>query len=170
MLNPHALNALSDTAPRPDNDFPITWFAPELDATQWLRGFLLPDDRAQDKQKDYIEAARDFLQRGKYPYNIGNRNIRAAWEGKPELATDYPVAIHPTSIHTRITVQKGTLTIWGRDNRGLADMVAQDIIRRFVVQDGVIPSLADELTRLGITWSTLFPDLDNLARDLAMLH
>ena len=40
MLNPHGLNALSDPTPRPPNDFPITWFAPELDPTQWLRGIL----------------------------------------------------------------------------------------------------------------------------------
>ena len=83
------------------------------------------------------------------------------------MATILPVAVKPTAIHTRITVQRGAFTIWGSEEVGLDQMVGERILRRFVINDRAIPFMRSQLEILGTTWVTLFPDLDNLAKDLA---
>jgi hypothetical protein len=173
MLNPHRLNNLSGSGQLPENDFPITWFSPEVDPTIWLQMMLTPDERAQGKVANFTKNLKKTLAKGRIPYNLGNRNIRAAWEGDNSLATKYPVGIYPTSIHPRITVQKSTFTIWGSDKRGLAEMVEEivdaHIVCKFVIEDSAIKTLIKDLQFLGITRSSLFPDLDNLAKDLTDL-
>jgi hypothetical protein len=169
MLNPNALNQYSCNRRIPDNDYPITWFAPELDVTVWIRHLFHPDQLAQGKTPDYSSDIKDFIAKDRVTYNYGNQNVRAAWEENPGLATKYPVAIHPTAIHPRLTVQKSTFTIWGSDKRCLADMVGSEVLRKFVIEDGAIDVLKSELQILGISSSSLFPDMDHLASDLTNL-
>jgi len=166
MLNPHMLNQLSQDDPIRENDFPITWFAPELDPSSWIRALLAPDDRAKGTPANYRAHLDQMLEAGAVKYTIGSRNIRAAWEANPSLATRLPVALHPTAIHPRITVQKSALSIWGNDNSGLSQMVDSKVLRKFVIEDGAKESVAATVRTLGTTWATLFPDLDHLAQDL----
>ena len=170
MLDPIKLNRLTKEN-TVDNDFPITWYSPELDETRWIRELLKPDERALRGDKDFEVEFKRSLKAGRIPYNPGNQNIRAAWEpnNSEKIATKFPVAIHPTSIHPRITVQKGTLLIWGSDIRGLREQLngKDNLLQQFVVKRNKILSMKKELAMLGITKSTLFPDLDSLAVDLA---
>ena len=166
MLDPVCLNHKSDKIHLSANDFPITWFSPELDPKAWLKILLDPDSRAQGVENDFRNILEDRLANFRREYNIGNQNIRAAWENNDKLATLLPVGVHPTSIHPRLTVQKSTFTIWGSDKRGLEEMVDSRILRKFVIEDGAIESMKYQLNVMGISFSSLFPDLDNLAKDL----
>jgi FRG domain len=166
MLDPIALNEEASGARFPANDFPITWFAPELDVTAWLRVLLAPDDRAQGKSKDYGKLLEERIANAKLGYTIGSRNIRAAWENSKSMATSLPAAVKPTAIHPRVTVQRGSFTVWGSKEIGLDQMVGPRILRQFVIDDSAIPSMRRQLEILGTSWVTLFPDLDNLAKDL----
>jgi len=55
------------------------------------------------------------------PINIGNINIRAAWENRP-MDTNLPVAIRPTHIHARMNVQRSYFTIQGQLRTSLSKL------------------------------------------------
>src|SRR6185503_15360057 len=95
-------------------------------------------------------------------------NIRAAWETNDELASQYPVAVHPTYIHERISLQLSRFTIWGRDKRSLSKMIEPSLntIRRYEIDVRKIGEIRSTLRILGISKSPLFSDLDSLAIDL----
>lgn len=169
MLDPVELNKLSADKNEISNYFPLTWFAPEISQTIWLRKLLEPDERAKGSAKDFKERFDKILREGIVKPKIGSKNIRAAWEGNAELATERPVAILPTAIHPRVTVQRSTFTIWGWKGEGLNDMVGDRILRIFVFEDAeAIEAAKTQLRMLGISKSTLFPNLDSLAKDLEL--
>jgi hypothetical protein len=43
---------------------------------------------------------------------------------------------------------------------------AKEFLRRFEIPARAKSDLRKELARLGVTWSTVFPDLEHLAREL----
>jgi hypothetical protein len=170
MLDPIALNEKASGKTFVANDFPITWFSPELDVKMWIRKLLAPDDRARGESHDYRQLLEKGLAEGKIEFTLGNRNIRAAWENDSSIATELPVAVKPTAIHPRITVQRAAFTIWGSKPSPLHTLVGSRILRKFVIEDGAIESVKFQLQLLGVSWSTLFPDLDHLARDLELRY
>jgi hypothetical protein len=97
--------------------------------------------------------------------NIGNVNIRRAW-GERDQGTELPVAIHPTSIHPRITAQKSCVTIHGRKELPIPMLVGEQVLRSYVVQPHSAARIRADLRMSGISYSTIFPDLDGLAVDL----
>lgn len=172
MLDPYGLNKITAKEDKRElsNYFPLTWLSPEIDSTIWLRKLLTPDSRVDRRGVDFSTRFLARLTKSKARYNIGNRNIRAAWEKKKRSESKLPIAIVPTAIHPRITVQRSTFLIWGSDKRSLEQLIERDLLRKFVFSnDGAIERAKDRLRLLGITRSSIFPDLDNLAKDLESL-
>jgi hypothetical protein len=100
--------------------------------------------------------------------NIGSINIRGAW-GVDAVGTALPVAIPPTNVHPRISVQRSCFTVHGKDKRSLADQ-ASSLLRRYHIDPNDRDALRKDLRLLGISHSTLWPDLDGLAEELGELY
>jgi len=100
--------------------------------------------------------------------NIGSINIRGAWENDGP-GVSLPVAIHPTNIHPRMTVQRSCFTVQGKDKSSLADRAPQ-LLRRYDLDPAARDRIREDLRVLGISYSTVFPDLDGLARELTELY
>ena len=163
MLAPIRLNRETDSSAS-ENDFALTWYSP-------LKRPLIAEDLILINR----------FHRGKYDDggvmkmaglsgNIGNENIRKAWE-PGHKGTDFPVAVHPTNIHPRMSSQVSRFTIHGEDERGLSQMnLERRILRKYVIGMRAIESIKEELRMMGITHSSLFPELDGLARELAQIN
>lgn len=100
--------------------------------------------------------------------NIGSINIRGAWE-LDGPGVSLPVAIQPTNIHPRMSVQRSCFTVQGKDKGSLVNRVP-DLLKRYDVEPGCREGIQRDLGLLGISHSTVFPDLDGLARELAELY
>lgn len=176
MLDPVALNGLSDPVPPPhSNAFPLPWINNPTELP--LRGEVLAWLIAS--ADDTIAAKAGYSNTGEYLTaiqasmlpNIGALNVRRAWsEPKGTTAgkdgTDFPVALYGTSIHPRITAQKGCFTIHGIREEPLSELVGARILRQYEVASDALDQIRSDLRMAGITQSTVFPDLDGLAMDL----
>jgi hypothetical protein len=81
----------------------------------------------------------------------------------------YPIAILPPHIDKRITAQKSVFTIHGSDKCGLENLCASQKDAQLVQMrlDGKKEStLKDQLITAGITETSVFPDLEGLAREI----
>lgn len=172
MLNPITLNNLS----LPDNKkigtytFPLTWFSPEIQPIE--RRDLLKF-RLILRNKESSEGPRVlFPPELVVPTNIGSRNIRDAWESeREEVGTELPVAIIPTNIHPRMSVQKSCFTIHGRRRVPITRLVrGQGILKKYRISKRSVDSILADLRLLGVSHSTLFPDLGGLAEELGMIY
>jgi hypothetical protein len=97
--------------------------------------------------------------------NIGSVNVAAAWE-HDQGGTELPVAIKPTYIHPRMSAQKSCFTVWGSNKGPLHEIVPSDILRMYRIRRNSIGRMTRELRVMGITRSSLFPELDGLAEEL----
>jgi hypothetical protein len=100
--------------------------------------------------------------------NIGNINIRAAWE-LDQGGVPYPVAFVPTHIHPRMAAQRSRFTVWGILKVSLDEIVSNvsaDILRRFPLNPARRGAFQTDLRMLGVQEASAFPDLDGLAREL----
>jgi len=101
--------------------------------------------------------------------NIMNLNIHDAWI-KRSVGTKFPIAVHPTNIHPRMSSQISRFTIHGVDMRSMVAMrLGSRTLRKFVISDRNIARIKEELRILGIRNSTLFPELDGLSDELSEL-
>jgi hypothetical protein len=85
----------------------------------------------------------------------------------------YPIAIDPTFIAQRMLVQHSHFTLHGSDVRGLDEMKElkeDDMLYKLVItsEDESIKILRQQVARLGITETTIFPDLGGLGRELSL--
>ena len=97
--------------------------------------------------------------------NIGHENIRGAWE-RDNRGVDFPVAVHPTHFHHRMSAQRSVFTVHGRLKEPISGLVPNEIISSFEIRRSARNRLAEDLRMLGIEESTAFPDLDGLAKEL----
>jgi len=106
--------------------------------------------------------------------NIGSESINAAWEGR-ESRLELPVAIRPTYIHTRMTVQKSCFTVHGNRKEGLhtllstIHLISGEHLKKYSIDVKYSEEMLNDLRQLGISEGTLFPSLDGLAKDLTRL-
>jgi FRG domain len=80
-----------------------------------------------------------------------------------------PIAIDPSHVALRISVQRSRFTIHGTDAHGL-EVVARRARSRLIcieIAKGSIEKIRKDLVTCGITDSTVFPDLEGLARELS---
>jgi hypothetical protein len=139
MLNPMELNRLSASDPSIVRDeFPLSWLEPER-VVRTHAGLV--------KQTD-----------------LGSANINAAWT-RDTIGTELPVAIRPTNIHPRMTVQRSGFTVHGKNKSSLIDQVPQ-LLTRYHIEPKERVAMQQHLYLLGISHSTVSPDLDGLAKEL----
>ena len=96
--------------------------------------------------------------------NIGSVSIHAAWT-HDSIVAKLPVAIRPTNIHPRMSVQRSGFTVHGENKSSLLDQVPQLLTRYDIEPKDRVP-MQQDLYLLGISHSTVFPDLEGLAREL----
>ena len=81
----------------------------------------------------------------------------------------WPIAIFPPYIDERLRVQRSRFTVHGSQKDGFSNMYQQDESPRLAlirVQPDSVESIKDFLVATGIGESTLFPDLEGLAREM----
>jgi hypothetical protein len=100
--------------------------------------------------------------------NIGSENFRGAWESD-RRGTDFPIAVHPTNIHPRMSAQKSCFTIHGKKKIPICDLVDERILIKYIIKEECITTMRRDIRIMGISHSSLFPDLDGLAEDLASI-
>ena len=85
-----------------------------------------------------------------------------------------PIAIDPIFIAQRMLVQHSHFTLHGSDPRGLDEMVddlkLQDTLFKLVIlsEDDSVKILRQRVALLGISETTIFPDLNGLGRELSL--
>ncbi|MBP2667147.1 MAG: hypothetical protein H6Q76_2127 [Firmicutes bacterium] len=85
---------------------------------------------------------------------------------------ELPSAIYPSTIHARIASQKGCFTLHGADKRDFESifsgrtMMQDKRLIKYRIPKEKVCEIFQEVWDLGITYATLFPDLDGLAREL----
>jgi hypothetical protein len=97
--------------------------------------------------------------------NIGHENIRGAWE-TDRVGVDLPVAIKPTYIHPRMSAQKSCFTVHGKLKKPMPELVPDELLVKIPIDEASVKSLQDDLSMLGITHTSVFPEAEYLAREL----
>ena len=97
--------------------------------------------------------------------NIGHENVRGAWEND-RTGVDLPVAIKPTYIHPRMSAQKSCFTVQGKKKDPLPSLVPDTILVKFVIEQGSVPQMRRDVSMLGFTHTSVFPEAEYLAKEL----
>lgn len=97
--------------------------------------------------------------------NIGFLNFKGAWNNDA-FGTELPVAIHPTNIHKRMSAQKSCFTIHGKRKECLNNLIDSKHLRKYIIDPSTSKDTLKELKLLGISQSTIYPDLYGLAKEL----
>lgn len=88
------------------------------------------------------------------------------------LRRKFPLAIDPTHIARRLAVQRSRFTIHGSVFGGLEEIARRakrPRLRKIIVARNAVKSIREDLETCGISYSTLFPDLAGLGRELKRL-
>jgi hypothetical protein len=89
-----------------------------------------------------------------------------------EVRKKFPVAVDPVHLEVRMAAQRSHFTIFGKDKRGIEAAAKEDRSARLckIVLPGgdrKCEQYLDDLAACGIRESTVFPDLEGLARELS---
>jgi len=109
---------------------------------------------------------------GKQDPGYGQKNIVAAFTDE-SAAHPNPMAIQSKFVHIRMQVQRSCFTVHGRDKRSINDIFAgtdldeKGMLAPVHVSPKAAGVISDELKEFGVSRSTLFPDLEGVARDLS---
>ncbi len=83
-----------------------------------------------------------------------------------------PIAVHSNFLDIRIHSQKSCFTIHGTDNKDFEFLLrntgfgSDGFLVKCVIPGKYAEALLDELTRMGVTHTTVFPDLEHLGKEL----
>ena len=83
-----------------------------------------------------------------------------------------PVAIYPSTIHARISSQKGCFTLHGNDKRDIvsifekSSLIEEGFFIKYIIPKEHVVSIFNDINNLGIRYSTLFPDIEGLSQEL----
>jgi len=137
MLNPHVLNAKAFDNEPDFLNFPISW------------------SPSPDNQKP------------------GYENIALAWEARDSMrGYDLPVALEPTYQDMRMIAQRSAFTVHGRKLGPLESILeakhipVSDCLFTYEIDHAGCKDLVRELSWLGISHASIFPDLDHLCKDI----
>jgi hypothetical protein len=190
MLNPFGLNQLSASGGTKNptfNIYGLTWYDPPVHSLpdklaalfeQIARMFHNENAHTHDLEAKLnsifrnIEAIwcdRDREGRPAHSVNSAFENMAGAW-GIDRRGVEFPVAVHPTNIHPRMTAQRSVFTVQGKKREGLCTLLAgKDILKKYVINGRKRKKMLSDLRILGVSHATLFPDPDGLAKDLTKL-
>ena len=160
MLDPDELNRKSYSTFK-DGDYALTWLSQK-------RRPLIGNDLFRIQKM--IQNKGEYPLLSEIPDNLGNMNINKAWT-KESCGTPFPFAVHPTNIHPRMSSQISRFTIHGEIETDMQEMDLGDrILRNYVIADEAIPKIKIELRMMGISHSSLFPELDGLSEELSIIY
>jgi hypothetical protein len=86
--------------------------------------------------------------------------------------TRYPFAFLPSFIHPRVALQKSCFTIHGTEKSDFevigesTELIKQKYFLKYHIPKKSVRPIIDDLFSRGVTFTSLFPDLDYLAKDL----
>jgi hypothetical protein len=85
-----------------------------------------------------------------------------------ELTAKHPIAVFPPHIDVRIVAQKSVFTIHGQERNGFRRLAEeyQDAQLAKILITPNYDRIREDLVTLGITETTLFPDLEGLSREI----
>ncbi len=81
----------------------------------------------------------------------------------------YPICIYPAHVNPRMQAQRSCFTVHGKLKNGIEELLKENKTLKFTkltIDSESSFDVKDELFSAGISESTLFPDLDGLAREL----
>lgn len=160
MLNPDELNRKSYGTFK-DGDYALTWFSHK-------RRPLIGNDLF--RIQNMIKSKGEYPLMNEIPDNLGNMNIHKAWT-KDSFGTPFPFAVHPTNIHPRMSSQISRFTIHGEMEYEMSKMdLGNQILRKYVIADKAITKMKRDLRMMGISHSSLFPELDGLTDELSEIY
>jgi hypothetical protein len=81
------------------------------------------------------------------------------------------VAIYGNHNSARIVAQKGAFVLFGRDMTAMEDVFDRDVypadcLKKLIIPSAYIKPMLTSLSRIGITDSVIFPDLEGLAKEI----
>jgi hypothetical protein len=104
----------------------------------------------------------------KIPDISTNKNAQASYQFDAASRAEYPLAITGPLNNERIAAQKGTFTLFPNSAKfNMEDKAdANKFLIQLVIKEGAIDTLKEQLYYLGMTESTIYPDLNNLALEI----
>jgi len=108
--------------------------------------------------------------------HYGAQTFRLAFhpsdEHAPIMASTLPFAVQASAVDRRVVVQRSCFTIHGKDNRDFDTMLAGTPLvsnghfLKFIIPREVARQVLVDLDAMGISFSTVYPDLAGLAKEL----
>jgi FRG domain len=114
--------------------------------------------------------------------NVAHENFRLAFhtpEQKAEMfarsrsrPSEYPLAVLPSNVDSRVSVQRSCFMVYGKDERNVEDMlrntslVSDGFFKKYTISRGKAPAMLAELEAMGVSFSSVYPDLGGLATEL----
>lgn len=85
--------------------------------------------------------------------------------------TAFPLAVQPSTVATRVAVQRSCFTVHGTDPRDFEALFssrpqARVFMKKYVLPRSGAQHYVRELEQMGVSDSTLFPDFEGLAREM----
>lgn len=111
----------------------------------------------------------------------GRENFRLAFEAEVRSKklqqlgklspTKFPLAVQASAVDRRVVVQRSCFTIHGTDQRDFEALHNEEgllsgYFYKFIIPRAEAPTLLGELTNMGISFSTIYPDFNGLAMEL----
>ena len=87
---------------------------------------------------------------------------------REELRPELPIAVDPSHVSRRLAVQRSRFTIHGKDQNGLITVASRHpgVLFRISIEREAAPAVLNDLRTCGVSETTIFPDLEGLAREL----
>lgn len=122
-----------------------------------------PDESVWDGKRTHVD--------------YGRRNIEKAFSSKPLEEFPTAIAVKTTYVHPRMQVQKSRFTVHGSDRGCLYkyhqkknQLVRKGFFIRMPIDREKADSILKDLEFLGISRSTIFPDLEGIMNELSTKH
>ena len=149
-----------NSAPKPSNDSGDS--NDECDAVVWMLNPWWLNKRVIGKEEILLPSSGEI---GSY---LAKPWVHTGFGGNTRISPRYPVAIDPPFIARRIAVQRSHFTIFGHDRAGLLELSTEkdvQLIKIIIASEG-IPRMRADLGTLGVTDTSVYPDLHGLADEL----
>jgi hypothetical protein len=88
------------------------------------------------------------------------------------VPSEYPLAIQPSTVASRVAVQRSCFTVHGEDNADFeallrnTPLVEKGFFRKYAIARSRAGAIMSELEQLGVSYSNVYPDFDGLGKEL----
>ena len=133
-----------------EDEIPCVWILDPF----WLNGISVGDTATFMTDELTREEGEEFID---------------AYRGDSKELPELPLAVTPSYSNIRLAAQKSVFTIHGKRKDGFADAARvreEPHLAQLVIDAEVTETIRSDVELSGITESTLFPDLEGLAREM----